>query len=402
MLSWEYPPSVSGGLGAHVAALAPELAARGCKVRLVVPNFADAPAMEKHDGLQVLRAPVGPSWGDIVAYSGEVNAGLVAGARDVIEREGGRFLIHAHDWLVGAAAAELKHAHHFPLVATIHATEWGRNHGNLYGKLQQAIHFREWQLTYEAWRVICCSSYMADEVKQVFATPADKVDVIPNGIDPHKFAAVRLDEEARRCFRARFARPEERLLYFVGRLVREKGLDVLLDAMPRVLERLPEVKLVVAGTGPALEGLRRKAASLPFADKVFFTGFISDLDRDCLYLVADAAIFPSLYEPFGIVALEAMAAGTPVIVSDAGGFSEVVRHNETGIRVHAGDPESLAWGILHTLLHPQWSRARAANALRDVHERFSWGRIADQTMGVYRRVWNEYVANPWAAPETPG
>jgi glycogen synthase len=130
-------------------------------------------------------------------------------------------------------------------------------------------------------------------------------------------------------------------------------------------------------------------------DAVQFTGFIPDSELLRLYRVVDVAVYPSLYEPFGIVALEAMAAGAPVVVSDAGGLKEVVRHEETGILTWAGNPESLAWGILRVLQDPAAARRRAQNAQKAVQREFNWKRIAQQTQQVYRRVWNEYKHTRW-------
>src|SRR5207248_8807694 len=141
-------------------------------------------------------------------------------------------------------------------------------------------------------------------------------------------------------------------------------LQVLVDAVPLVLSEWPEVKFVIAGGGGYAHDLRAKADALGVAASILFTGRVPDEVRDGLFKVADCAVFPSLYEPFGIVALEAMAAGTPVVVSDVGGLSEVVDLHVTGIKVHPNDPASLAWGILHTLRHPEWSRQRAENANR--------------------------------------
>jgi glycosyltransferase involved in cell wall biosynthesis len=119
---------------------------------------------------------------------------------------------------------------------------------------------------------------------------------------------------------------------------------------------------------------------------VNFIGFVSDEDRNRLFAVADCAVFPSLYEPFGIVALEAMALGCPVVVSDVGGLSEVVTHKETGITVFPNDPESIAWGVLHTLKNPKWARKHAAKARQSVAELFNWTRVAILTKDVYQRV----------------
>src|SRR5439155_14658456 len=154
----------------------------------------------------------------------------------------------------------LKHAYKIPLLATIHATEWGRSRGHLGGEMPRAIHNVEWWLTYEAWRVIACSDYMAREVGNVFHTPWDKVDVVPNGVDTSPFDAY--DGEDPTDFRRRFALDSEDIIFYVGRVVQEKGVHLLVEAMPRILAARPTAKLIVAGTGGALASVRQRADEL--------------------------------------------------------------------------------------------------------------------------------------------
>jgi glycogen(starch) synthase len=279
------------------------------------------------------------------------------------------------------------------LLSTIHATERGRGRGHLGSDQSRAIHHIEWWLTYESWRVIACSEYMAGEIATYFHCPREKVDVIPNGVETARFD--RLEGVDLSHFRTMYALPSEQIVFSVGRVVLEKGLHVLLRALPLVLARQPSAKVVVAGKGPELEALRSLAWQLGVGEKVLLTGFISDEDRDRLFKIADCAVFPSLYEPFGIVALEAMAARCPVVVSEVGGLKDVVQHAETGITVYPDDPASLAWGIVHTLQHPQWAAARVANAYRVVHQEYNWERIARSTADVYRQIIAERAIAEW-------
>jgi glycosyltransferase involved in cell wall biosynthesis len=172
-------------------------------------------------------------------------------------------------------------------------------------------------------------------------------------------------------------------------------MHLLVEAAPRILAAYPAAKFVLAGTGHARDGLMARAKELGLAGKFFFPGFISDDDRNKLYKVADVAVFPSLYEPFGIVALEAMAAKCPVVVSSVGGLTEVVKHHETGLTIYPNSIGSLVWGVLHTLQHPDWSRARAENAYRVVREVFNWRAIAASTTAVYEQVKQEHDASDW-------
>ncbi len=287
----------------------------------------------------------------------------------------------------------LKNGCKMPLLATIHATEMGRNRGVLHDDMQRDIHSTEWWLTFEAWRVITTSQFMLAQIREQFDLPSDKVDIIANGIDTARFDA--LDGVDLTDFRAKWAAPDEPIVFFVGRLVPEKGAQIIVEAAPQVLSQIPNARFVIAGTGGYRAELERRAWELGVHEHINFAGFISDDDRDKLYKVCNAAVFPSFYEPFGIVALEAMAAGAPVIVSDTGGLSEVVELHETGLKVYPSDPGSLAWGIVHTLAHPDWSRQRAANARREVRENYNWPHIAKQTIDVYNRVSKEAAKIGW-------
>ena len=399
MLSWEFRPYVVGGLGKAVTEIVPALVDQDVALRLVVPRLRGGAETESLGGAPAARSTVyrvpTPTWQapDVHTLAYQVNPLLERQAREVIEREGGVDVIHVHDWLPSFAAISLKQEYRIPLVTTIHATEYGRNRGQFHTDLQRAIHSAEWWLSYEAWRVICCSQFMAEEVQQAYWISGDKVDVVPNGVDSSPFDAYAgVDLTA---FRAGYAAPDEKIIFSVGRVVYEKGAHVLIEAMPRVLAQYPRAKLILTGEGPHLGAVKARAAELGLGDRVYFTGFVSNADRNRLFRVADVAVFPSLYEPFGIVALEGMAARAPVVTTNVGGLAEVVQHNETGIVVHPDDPDSLAWGIVHTLAHPDWSAARVANAYRVATTEYSWATIARHTADIYARVARERQAADW-------
>lgn len=405
MLSWEYPPHVVGGLGAHVAALAPALARAGVHVHVVTPRLKGGEPSEPlcMDARAARRRTLPPSvfrveppvnrLDNFFADVQQTNLNLGEQAQALYDRVGRFDLIHAHDWLVAFAATALKRLHKTPLLATIHATERGRGRGFLHGEMSHAINGTEWWLTYEAWRVITCSQFMHDEVRDYFNVPLDKIDVVPNGVDTAPFDA--LDKIDLGDFRARWARPDERIVFNVGRVVEEKGAHLIVEAAPRVLAEMPNVKFIIAGKGWLVDRLRQRVWELGVQDKVNVVGFVSDPDRDRLLKVADAAIFPSLYEPFGIVALEAMAAKCPVIVSEVGGLKEVVQHDVTGVTIYPNNVESLAWGVLHTLRDPARARERAARAYRIVKREYNWDRIAEKTLAIYERIVRERARTAW-------
>ena len=396
MLSWEYPPHIVGGLGQHVADLAPALAAHGVDVHVVTPLWKTVSELSDFPGLTVHRVPVALGDGDIMDQALRVNQQLELAARSVVEGQPGFDLIHAHDWLVSFAAIGLKEAFRLPLLTTVHATEFGRSQGRLGSPLSRAIHSAEWRLVFEAWRVIVCSNFMASELIGSLGAPPDKVDVIPNGVRVDRFQSLKGVDHS--LLRSRFALPHERIVFNVGRMVREKGLHVLVEAMPMVLAQAPDAKFVVAGKPDSWgywSWARGRAEELGLDAKCYFTGFLPDYERDVLLTLADVAVFPSLYEPFGIVAPEAMAAGAPVVASSAGGLAEVVIHRLTGLTAYPDNPASLAWAIVETLRNPVEAQARARSAYRRVVREYAWGRIAAVTQDVYVQVVAEHEAARW-------
>jgi len=368
MLSWEYPPYVVGGLGKHVMELMPALGRQGVEVHLVTPAWKGGPPDESIAGIEVHRVvPPAQPGGGIFETAQQASVALSQRAERLQSEAGGFDVVHAHDWLVAFAAFDLNQALQAPLVATVHATELGRGGGHLLG----------------AQRVIVASQYMAEQLQESFGVSLEKVDVLPNGVDTGRFDQYEgLDLSD---FRARFARPEQKIVYYVGRVEYQKGVHTLLEAVSEVLAKVPEAKFVIAGRGGELDSLRSRADQLGLESSVLFTGFISDSDRDRLYRVADVAVFPSLYEPFGIVALEAMAARCPVVVSEVGGLKEVVQCCEAGLTVRPGSPGSVAWGIVRALTHPDEAREFAAAGYRMVCEEYNWDRIAALTVAVYER-----------------
>lgn len=404
MVTWEYPPRIVGGIARHVEELSWALADRGHEVHVVTAAFAGAPAEEEYNGVRVYRTEPYSPVDDFVHWVHQLNAAMydraatligdwVAAVPDTKRLDVSHgLLLHAHDWVAHFAAVRLKHDFRVPMVATVHATEHGRNQG-IHTDQQRYIASVEQELVTEAWRIIVCSSFMRDEVQRALGAPWDKIDVIPNGIRADKLDFEFPADEAT-AFRRNYAASEEHLVVFSGRMVREKGAHLLLEAVKILRETGVPVKLVVVGGGERSH-LEQQAQELGIASAVYFTGFVPDDVLLRLYRVADAACFPSLYEPFGIVALEAMAAGTPVIVSDAGGLREVVEHDRTGTVVWSGNVDSLVWGLRRTLTDRARALAMAEAAKQAVREKFTWKLVAERTSEVYARIWGEYVTSPW-------
>lgn len=386
LISWEYPPYVVGGIGTHVAQLAPllggqEMSDGPLHVDILTTRFGGGKRVEDYGEYVTVHRVDVPVMDALDWYNSVVdnNNAFVEYAIGLgLEWD----LIHVHDWLTAHAGIRLKHEWKRPLVVTMHATEKGRHQGYLPTNTSQQIDRLEWRVTYEAWQVVACSDYMSEELQRYFELPAAKITVIPNGIEnrsPAHCPSERLEE-----LRNEYAPNGEKLLFFVGRIVYEKGVHFLVRAMPRILADHPNARLLVAGkNGQQLYPL---AFELGVERSIDFLGYITDETRDCLYEIVDAAIFPSIYEPFGIVALEAMASNCNVIASSTGGLREVVQHGVNGLTVIPGDPMSIAWAVDQMLADPKAAKARRAVAQEQVQSIYRWDRIARLTADVYEHV----------------
>lgn len=386
----EYPPLQIGGLARHVKPLAESLVQEGHEVTVITQMATGAAMEEVKNGVKILRVdPLFINATDFASHILQINFEMVQAAGRLI-LDGERFdLIHSHDWLVILAARTLKHMLKIPLILTIHATEHGRNHG-IHTDLQRYINDLEWLSCYEAWRVIVCSQYMEREIQYLFQVPRDKVDIIENGVDPADFIS-----EVPKGFKERFAHPNEKVIFFIGRLVQEKGVQVLIDAIPEILSQYTDVKFIIGGKGPKLNELKYQASHIGVANRCYFTGYIDDETRNNLYRICDIAVFPSLYEPFGIVALEAMAARVPVLVTKVGGLGEIVTDGVDGVQVFPGSAHELAQGILRVLKRPALRKKIQENGYQKVIEKFNWPDIAKKTVKVYQRVYSEFLDSSW-------
>lgn len=391
MLSWEYPPRIVGGISRVVHDLAQKLGEQGNEVHIVTCSEAGAPDEEIDKYVYVHRVKTYEiETVNFVDWVLQLNYALIEKSIQLVN-SGKRFdIIHAHDWIVAFSARVIKNSFTIPLVSTIHATESGRNCG-IHNDIQRYIHNVEWYLTYESWRVVVNSIYMNNEVNHLFQLPTDKIRIIPNGIDVDKFSGISRDAG----FRRNFASDNEKIIFFVGRLVNEKGAQVILEAMPKIILNYYDVKLVIAGKGPETGRLKEKAALLGISGKVYFTGYIDDASLLKLYKCADIAVFPSLYEPFGIVALEGMVAGVPVVVSDTGGMGELIENGVDGMKACPGNAGSLTDSILAILRDPGKAEDMKKKALDKVKNIYNWDNISKITLDMYKEVLNECKIQKW-------
>jgi glycogen synthase len=380
ILSWEYPPLVEGGLARHVRKLAEELVRQGVAVHVLTRGREGDPPEEVRAGVTVHRVAAPPTPRDLdvfLAWVDALNERMVA--TGVALAPGGGFdVVHGHDWLVAAAAAALADRLRVPYVTTIHATEYGRHQGRVEQHPQSHIHGVEAGMARRADRVIVCSHYMRGQTADVYGLDEDAVAVIPNGIDPLDLRPAG-DLAA---LRDRYAAPDERLVLLTGRLVYEKGFQLALEALPAVIRRVGRVRFLVAGAGPHQAALEAQARDLGLDAHGAFIGWIGDDLLHSLYRIADLCVVPSLYEPFGLVALEAMASGCPCIVADTGGLREVVPNDDVGLRFRSRDPGSLAETMTLVLANPAVRFRLVTEASRHVR-RFDWADVAQRTVAVY-------------------
>jgi glycogen(starch) synthase len=381
ILSWEYPPLIEGGLARHVRKLSEQLVAQGTEVHVLSRGDESMPADEAVGGVHVhrVREPSRPrDLAEFVTWIEHMNADMLAAGVEL----GDRFefdLVHGHDWLVAVAGDHLANRFRCPLVMTIHATEYGRHQGWVDKHPQSWIHGVETWITNRADRVITCSHYMRSHVADIYGLDESAVTVIPNGIDPMDLQPV--DDLDR--LRRNFAEPDEQLILLVGRLVYEKGFQLALEALPGIIQRVGKVRFLVAGSGTHEAELRRQATALGLDAHGTFLGWIGDDVLHSLYRIADLTVVPSLYEPFGLVALEAMASGCPCIVADTGGLREIVPADDrVGLRFNGGDPEHLAT-MIERLLTDADLRDRLVLEAGEHVLRFDWADVARQTAQVY-------------------
>lgn len=381
MLTWEYPPRVVGGISKVVYDLSHKMVKEGNEVTVVTYKEGDNVKYYENDkGVEVYRVDnymIRPN--NFIDWIMQLNFNMITKANEIINKNGKFDVIHAHDWLVAYSAKSIKESYNIPLISTIHATESGRNSG-IHDETQRYINDSEWMLTYESSEVIVNSNYMKNEVQRLFGLPYDKINVIPNGVNLQLFSNVNIDYD----FRRQYAMDNEKIILYVGRLVYEKGIQNLIAAMPKVLDRYHDSKLIICGRGGMIDELREQVKYLGIDNKVYFAGYCDSKKMQKMYKCADVAVFPSTYEPFGIVAIESMLSGTPTIVSDVGGLNEIIEHGVTGMKSYAGNANSIADSVLSLLFDPKLCANISQNAIKKVKENYNWSKITDSTYYVYQ------------------
>jgi len=372
VLGWEFPPAKTGGLGTHCYELVKNLGKKGVNVLLFIPKRSKN---VKHNIENVEVVEVGSS---IMPYNTSNSKIFEEGYgwnffeevkafnRKCVELALKRKfdLIHCHDWITAVAGMQLKNITGKPFVFTVHSTEYDRT-ANIY-PLKHIIDIEKRGLE-EADMVITVSNHMKKQLIERYGGDGRKIKVIYNGIDYTRFFGLTRKEH-------------KNIVLFLGRLTNQKGPYFFLHTAAKVLEKRKDVLFVIAGEGDQLPELIRIAIGLNIMDNVVFTGYLTEEELLYAYAMADIYVMPSVAEPFGITALEAIASGTPVIVSKNSGVAEKIMHC---FKVDYWDTHEIANKIICMLDYPVLGECMRRNSFRELKD-FGWDRVAEQTIAVYR------------------
>jgi glycogen(starch) synthase len=382
MVSWEYPPVIIGGLGRHVYQLATALAADGHDVVVLArrPSGTDPSTHpttdEVHEGVRVIAAAQDPhefDFGrDMMAWTMAMGHAMIRAGLSLQAKGWQPDIVHAHDWLVAHPAIALAEFFDVPMVSTVHATEAGRHSGWVSGQISRQVHAVESWFVRESDSLIACSASMVNEISDLFGPELAEIVVIRNGIDSSRWP-----------FAHRRAHPGPPELLYIGRLEYEKGVHEAIAALPRIRRTHPGTTLTIAGDGTQQHWLVEVARKHKVLKRVHFAGRVDHDELLQLMRRADAAVLPSHYEPFGIAALEAAAAGIPLVTSNVGGLGEAVIDGETGVSFPPRDIAALAAAVRRVLDDPGAAQQRAIAARERLTSDFDWHTVAAETAQVY-------------------
>ena len=371
LVTWEFPPETVGGVGAHVDGLSQSLAKDGhevCIFTLAAPGIVEDQVVA---GVRIIRADVDLPWlpeDDAVGFVSSGNHHITALLAQLDDWRPD--VVHAHDWRSAWAGHTLATLCAVPLVTTFHSTARGRHGGNVPDGDPASIHSVESWIANVSQRVICCSRFMQREVIDGFELMPDHVQLIPNGVDVDVWAPI--GDQYRR-----------RLVLAWGRVQYEKGFQVLAQAIGRLRGRVPGIRCVIAGRGPYLPELQSQVDIEGVSDLVHLAGYVTDEELRSLLHEAGCVVIPSLYEPFGIVALESLAANAPTIVARTGGLAEIMEDTDASLMFEPGNAKELATRIERVLMNPHVSQNMQAQGAEILRARFSWDAIARSTVSAY-------------------
>jgi glycosyltransferase involved in cell wall biosynthesis len=398
---WEYPPRIFGGLGTYADYMTRTLAQQGHEITVYSAAGPELPERTTYHGVEVIRPPVVDArplfphvitdelqgWGDFFAQLLTNNLACASEflLRDARQR---RYdVVAVQDWLHGMAGLILAEQSPAPVVFHVHSAEWGRRSD---GGSPPVLHW-EGRLAHVAKQTITVSHAMRDDLVS-HGWDGARITVVWNGVDPERYSPAAVPADAVAALRQRYGlAPEDRVLLYVGRLNWVKGAANLLRAMPSIVHQHPAARLVVLGRGEDEQLIQGLASADELRGNVHLRlEFVPEDERIAHYALADLCVFPSLYEPFGIVSLEAMAMEKPVVVGASGvvGFREQVvpqGAGRTGSHVNGADPADIAWGVSNALAAGDELQEWGRNGRRRVERMFTWQQAATRTAEAYRR-----------------
>ena len=377
MLSWESLYSVKvGGVAPHVSELSEALARRGHEVHILTRR-GDFDSYDKINGVHYQRVDFDSNGG--IVYQMDSMSDAIYDRFGAVQKIFGKFdIVHGHDWHPILALNRIKNDYGLHYILTMHSTEWGRN-GNHFGDgVFKEISHREWLGGYESSQIIVTTKRMMDELIWLYSIPKIKISIIPNGIIAGK---IRRRLDAGRIKEKYGIQPLDPVVLFCGRMNVQKGPDLLVEAIPQILKKRPDMKFIFMGEGDMRPSCERRAQELNVADSCRFLGYTSPSSKEELMNACDLMCVPSRNEPFGVVVLEAWDACKPVVATEA---ISIVRNFEDGLLAYI-QPESIAWCINHLLENPEEMKKLSAAGYNRIEAEFSWDRIAKRTEEVYEK-----------------
>jgi glycogen(starch) synthase len=404
---WEYPPKLVGGLGTYAQYLTRELVELGHDISVFTLNTGDLKTREILKGVDVQRPLIADAsnvfpmfvvddlkrWGTNIRFFNDIFIYNILSStkflNGLIKQEGYHFdLVCVHDWLSCISGLIIKNETKIPVVFHVHSTEWGRSGG----KGSEVVSHLEDAAAQNADAIITVSNAMQEDLIR-HGWAQSRINVVWNGVDPEQYDPQKYSREDTLKIREQYGVPEDwNMLLFLGRLTWVKSVKNLVQAMPMVLKDYPKTKLMILGKGEEQSDIVETADRLGIRDNIVYRfDFVPEEERIMHYAASDLCIFPSVYEPFGIVSLEAMSMAKPVVVGARGvvGFREQViasGPDQNGVHVNGEDPADIAWGINEALRDPERARLWGQNGRRRVVQYFTWKKVAEQTLEVYKKI----------------
>jgi len=401
---WEYPPTLVGGLGTYAEYITREYIELGTDVTVFTLNPGNLKTREIIKGVEVHRPLIADAsnvfpvfvaedlrrWGTNIRFFNDIFLYNILSStkfiNDLIRKEGYKYdVVCVHDWLSSTAGNVIKNETEIPVVFHVHSTEWGRSGG----QGSEVVSYLEIQIAQRADHIITVSNAMREDLVR-HGWSASKISFVWNGVDPEQYDPAKVKSEDLGKIRKKYGIPEDgSMLLFLGRLTWVKAIRNLVQAIPLILKDYPKTKLVILGKGEEQRDIIEMANRLGVQQNVACSfEFVSEEERIAHYAASDVCVFPSIYEPFGIVSLEAMSMARPVVVGAQGvvGFREQVvssGEDQNGVHVNGNDPVDIAWGIKEVLKDPERAKKWGENGRKRVLQYFTWRKAAEQTLGIY-------------------